>query len=319
MYDDTSRLASINCASGDDDAWTEKCLGDYGNEFYLYDPGAAAIANWPVGRWLEDQAITTAAQRASSIFYQEFMCPNAVGSISAAFILRDGVDSAILSLLGGPESHGLTNEQHRQCSLLGKHFSRALRIGRQLGQLNARAAVAEATLGQLPVPVFLLDEKRTLLYANAAALALVNSEPALRCSQGRLVAHVFADDAQWRQALARGALMLPRANGHGGKFALMNVPAPSQLGQQYPRPITLMTAPQLGAPGERETRLRAFYGLTASEAQVAIMVCCDGLSPAKCAELREVAIDTVRSQLKSIQAKMGVSRTAELVKIVLGA
>ncbi|WEY37744.1 helix-turn-helix transcriptional regulator [Paraburkholderia sp. SUR17] len=316
-YDDTSQLASIDRAVGDDDAWMASCHHDYSAEFYLYDPGAPVIGSWAPGRWFEDHAFVTRQQRARSVFYQEFMRPNQLGSISGIFVHRHQGDSAFLSLLGGPGSQGLAPAQQRTCTALGAHFSHALRIQARLGQGEARAALAESTLEGLPTPVFLLDERRTLIFANLAAAKLMASEAVLRFVRGRFVPEVCSDDAQWREALNRGGIQLRRVDGTKLILALMPVPAHATLALQQNRNVTLMTSIHLSTSGARQTRLQLFYGLTASEAQVAIAVSCDGLSPTECAEARCVSAGTVRSQLKSIHSKMGVSRVADLVRLVL--
>lgn len=316
-YDDTSQLATINRAVGDDDAWLATCHREYSEEFYLHDPGAPVIGTWAAGRWFEDRLIMTSQQRARSVFHQEFMRPHGLGSISGLFVHRHQGDSAFLSLLGGPDSEGLTPTQQRACTVIGAHFSRALRIQARIGQLETRAELAESALVALPSAIFLLDERRTLLFANRAANDLMANEPALRFPHGRFVPETCPDNAHWRVALARGAILLRRANGTNMSFALMPVPARTKLAQQFSSSVTLMTTLELTMSRARITRLQVFYGLTTSEAQVAISICCDGLSPSECAQERGVSVGTVRSQLKSIHAKTGVSRSADLVRLVL--
>jgi len=316
-YDDTTQLALIDHAVGDDEAWRESCQREYSSEFYLHDPGVRVISTWAAGRWFEDRAIMTQQQRARSVFHQEFMRPNGLGSISGVFIHRHRGDSKYLSLLGGPDSEGFTPAQQRECIALGAHFSRALRMQARLDQLESRAALAESALESLPLPIFLLDDRRTLLFANSAAAALMATESVLRFLHDRFIPDACQDDVQWRTALARGGIVLRRADGTRLTLALMPVPPQSMLAQQHTQSVTLMTSTGLVTPRERETRLQLFYGLTASEAQVAVAVCCDGLSPVQCAESRCVSVGTVRSQLKSIHAKMAVSRTADLVRLVL--
>lgn len=68
---------------------------------------------------------------------------------------------------------------------------------------------------------------------------------------------------------------------------------------------------------QREGRLRrlaSVYGLTPAEARVALHVI-DGGSLATYAQLAAVSVGTARTQLKSVFAKTGVSRQAELIKL----
>jgi DNA-binding CsgD family transcriptional regulator len=58
------------------------------------------------------------------------------------------------------------------------------------------------------------------------------------------------------------------------------------------------------------------HGITRAEARLASMLA-DGISLEEVAEALLVSIQTVRSQLKSVFAKTGVTRQAELVALLL--
>jgi DNA-binding CsgD family transcriptional regulator len=62
-------------------------------------------------------------------------------------------------------------------------------------------------------------------------------------------------------------------------------------------------------------RLNEVFGLTPSEAAVALLIG-NGRSPADIAGERQVSVDTVRSQLKAVSAKLGCSRQAEIAAVV---
>jgi DNA-binding CsgD family transcriptional regulator len=62
--------------------------------------------------------------------------------------------------------------------------------------------------------------------------------------------------------------------------------------------------------------LRTLYGLTPAECRVALLLA-DGHAPRKIADMVGVTDNTVRSQIKSIFAKTGVKRQAELIRLLL--
>jgi DNA-binding CsgD family transcriptional regulator len=66
-----------------------------------------------------------------------------------------------------------------------------------------------------------------------------------------------------------------------------------------------------------EQRLRRRFALTAAEAALAVEIA-QGDGREAAAARRGVSITTVRAQLSSIFAKMGIRRQAELVRVVLG-
>ncbi|HEX7036337.1 MAG TPA: helix-turn-helix transcriptional regulator [Pseudomonadales bacterium] len=76
------------------------------------------------------------------------------------------------------------------------------------------------------------------------------------------------------------------------------------------RAVVVVRGP-LGEPSDLAEALRGAWGLTRAEADVALMLA-RGRSTAEIAEARDVSVGTVRIQSKSIYAKVGVKRQAEL-------
>ncbi len=316
-FDDAARVPAIEQAAGDDASWVAACYHTYNTEFYRYDPVVPVAGNWPAGRWFEDVKHLSPLQRTHGVFYQEFLRPYGLGSISGLYIHREAGGGAFLSVQSGPESQGLSGDQRRAIEIMGTHISRALRIQARIGELEARVAAAESALDAIPVPVFLLGAHRELRYTNRAADQLIAAEPAMRIVNGRFAPEGCVDDAQWRHAFECGGLLLRRATGEPLLLALMPIPEQSRLLRERPGVAALMTAADLRSPAARAQRLRVFYGLSSAEADLAVLLCCDGLSPQECAALRGVSIGTVRAQIKSIYAKTDVARAAQLTSLVM--
>ncbi len=316
-FDDTARVPAIEQAAADDAAWVAACRHAYNTEFYRCDPVVPVAGNWPAGRWFEDVRHLSAHQRAHSAFYQEFLQPFGIGSIAGLYIHRSEGAGAFLSVQSGLESHGLSDDQRRAIEGMGMHINRALQIQARIGALEARVAAAESALDAISVPVFLLGAQREVRYTNRAAERLMTAEPAMRVVNGRFAPEGCVDDAQWRQAYARGGLLLRRTTGEPLPLALTPVPEQSRVKRERPGVEMLMTAADLHSPSARAQRLRVFYGLSSAEAELAVLLCCDGLSPQECAALRGVSIGTIRSQIKSIYAKTAVARAAQLTSLVL--
>lgn len=75
--------------------------------------------------------------------------------------------------------------------------------------------------------------------------------------------------------------------------------------------VMAMAAALARAQGHRERRLRDEHNLTPTEIRITLHLI-DGGTVASCAEALEVAESTVRSHLKSVFAKTGVTRQAQL-------
>ena len=79
--------------------------------------------------------------------------------------------------------------------------------------------------------------------------------------------------------------------------------------------VLAMAAALARAEGQRERRLRDEHNLTPTETRVALHLA-DGGTVASCAEAMGVAESTVRSHLKSVFAKTGVTRQAQLATLL---
>ncbi|EGP46012.1 helix-turn-helix transcriptional regulator [Achromobacter insuavis] len=317
--DQTSLRPSVNVAAGDDDAWTAAFQQAYGREFFALDPVVPVVSAWRAGRWFEDTKAFSQRQRQSHPYYQEFLRPYGLGGLSGLFLHRGAFDSAYLSLSGAADSRGLSDGQRHAIDTLYPHVSRALRLRARVGHLETRLAIAESVLDGIGTPLLILDECRRLVMANRAAETLMAAEPALRIVDGRLAVRHCASDAEWRAACLAGGLLLRKRGGAPLPLALTPVPEGSRLAGLAPGRLTLISGAELAAPAARARRLRLFHGLTQAEAELALLLCRDGLSPRECAEARGVTLGTVRFQLKAIYAKTGVTRAAQLSALVLRA
>lgn len=79
--------------------------------------------------------------------------------------------------------------------------------------------------------------------------------------------------------------------------------------------LLLITDTERQVPQATET-LRAIYSLSRSEAALAIALC-DGHTLKEIALARSVSINTVHTQLASVQRKVGANRQTEIVSVLL--
>ncbi|MGN6082835.1 helix-turn-helix transcriptional regulator [Trinickia sp.] len=316
-FNNSSHIPSIHTVIGDGGDWVSDCIALYDDRFRLHDPAAPIVAAWPEGRWYIDKAHLSEQFRSKNVFYQEFMRTFELGSLSGLFIHRGISDSTYLSLIGDKGDGCLSPIHRHTIDVLSPHISRALQAQARLRQLETRTAIAEASLQSLACPVFILDEARTLIYANDAANRLIANEPALAFRHGRFFPTAQYTHSDWQQACAVGGVLLRRASGKPLPLTIIPIPERSRLTRLCPRRLVVMTATDSQVSETKAQRLRAFFALSAAEADLAILLSCEGLSPQECAQMRSVSLSTVRSQIKSIYTKVGVTRAAQLDQLVL--
>ncbi|WP_370681792.1 helix-turn-helix transcriptional regulator [Comamonas sp. GB3 AK4-5] len=311
-----SGLPSGHVFAGDDQGWSTRFLAEYQQEYRLYDPTAAVVANWEPGRWFDDHHHISSEQRAHGVYHQQCMPSFEIGGFCGFFIQKGEQRSDYLSLLYGRGQASPSEEERRTLALLRTHLARALQLQSRLEPLEQKAALADAALNALDVPVFVMDEARVLLQVNAAGHALMRAHPmALRCVGGRLMPAGWSESAQWQQASKQGVLLLRGEAGESLPFTLYPMPPDTRLARHWQRPLTLMLGPDKPSPTTRVQQLRALYGLTQAEAELCVLLAFESLSQKECADFRQVSLNTVRTQVKAIEAKLGVSSMAEVTRM----
>lgn len=186
------------------------------------------------------------------------------------------------------------------------------------------AALVGGALEAVGVAAFVCDASgRVQVHTPAAEAALRRG--VLRLRGGRLGAQ-RDEDARALEAAVRRAVYGLTPNGPplldtvvlrdpvlGGGVEVVDVvtlpPRPYAFGFQ-PRALAIVRGARREA-GEIVHVLRLAFGLSPAEAEIAVRLA-DGESREEIAEARGASIETVRSQVKSLFAKVGVRRTGEL-------
>lgn len=169
-----------------------------------------------------------------------------------------------------------------------------------------------AMLDEIDYGMLLLGDATEVLHANHAARSELDAGHPLQLVGRQLRARQAADMPRLHDALADAAHRSLRrlvALGEGeGRANLAVIP----LG----RPATLLVL------GKRHLSERisvqcfaSLHGLTPAETRV-LTGLCEGLNPREVAELHEVGLATVRTQIGSIRAKTGAENIRALVRQV---
>ncbi|BBK40629.1 hypothetical protein STVA_06490 [Allostella vacuolata] len=150
------------------------------------------------------------------------------------------------------------------------------------------------------------------LSGGTTILPITAERPADTMRLHRLVAGVSGPARE-----AGGALRVARRGGRPDLELLVS-PLAGQRAHFFnaPRPgaMLIIQDPQrLPVPPARI--LRDLYGLTAAEAEIVIALAA-GHTPEEVAEARQVAVSTMRTQLRSILAKTGAGRLTQLARMI---
>lgn len=313
---------------------TEPSIGDpsdweltaYREQFFALDP----FVNLPHDTVVTLEDLLPGEQLRESDYYKHYLEPIGLFHILGLDTQEPDGMLARLRISRRRGEPGFSAGERELVASLIPHLQRALRIYARLSRTTSERDLYAGAVDQLAVATIILDEKGRLQNTNAVARALLEQADGLSLHGERL--HIDGRDmnralqdaletiisAQQRgeSAVVR-ALRVPRSSGRSD-LGLVIRPVPASEwgeGQASPCAAVFISDPDLRESASQAT-LGQLFELTPAEANLAILLS-RGLSLADVSEAQNISQHTARAQLKSIFAKTGVSRQAELVRLVL--
>ena len=298
----------------------------YREQFFSLDP----FVNLPLDSVVALDDILPESELTASDYYTHYLEP-----IGLFRIL--GVDTGDprgmlirLRFARGRQEPAFNSADRALLQALVPHLRQATLIYSELSQAASERDIYSGAVDQLSVATVILDEKGCLLNTNALASALLRDAGGLRVREGRLniadrdsnralqeaLHNVISAQQSGRASVVR-ALRVARPGGRA-PLGLVIKPVPVPEGGESrvgPCAAVFISDPEHRDSASQQT-LGELFGLTPAEANVAILLA-RGLSLAEVSEAQNISPHTARAQLKSIFAKTGASRQAELVRMVI--
>ena len=221
-------------------------------------------------------------------------------------------------------------EKQRLATLL-PHLYRALKLKQDYNNTDHLRGQAQAIIEQFPMGVLLVDIDGKVISANQRALNAIADSSSLCLEDNRLCATAKEPNQQLAQQIKKAAtasldvadacVSSLKIDGEEdeGALSLLITPDPYPS-TQFDRQAENCAAIFIGsASTERHispTALQTLFGLSQAEARLASLLA-SGVSLSQAAEQSYISKNTAKVQLKSIFTKLGVSRQAELIKVIL--
>ncbi|HET8997461.1 MAG TPA: helix-turn-helix transcriptional regulator [Acetobacteraceae bacterium] len=281
------------------------------------------------GVYADDRQMPFADVARSEIF-QDFYRPLGLGHGIATKLFGDQTRISVLSVHRPRRGSGFDPKAVALLETVAPHLVRALQLQRQVERARSLAHGLAAGLDHFHMPVFLVDRGARVLELNSAATDLLRrADSPLRCVQGQLATIAPRLTARLHESVrsASGVLagepvrppaILQLATADDDRRCSVMV-APVRRGDRLglraaPLALVFVSVPRLKPVLDSDGLIRMF-GLSAAEASIALGLM-EGDSPAEIADRRQVAQETVRSQVKSVLAKTGTRRQGELIALL---
>ena len=305
----------------------EDLARDYWQHYQREDDRIVRLRRLPEGRLTHPTEMYTPQALKAHPAHNDFCSrSDARNCLNVRLCSLDGTDFVWVVL--DPVKADWRSAQTRMIERLLPHVWNYVHVSRALAGAHALGASLSALLDQTRIGVIHLDWRGRLLAANDSARDLLRQGNGLTDQGGFLGAHWPEDDARLARLLA-AALPAGDAPSSGGsmpvrrRFAARGLVlhvhpmTARQMNLGVPEVGALVLVEDLDRPvGLDAERVGSVLGLTPTESQVAVLLA-EGRSAPEIARLLGRAPSSVRTHVKSMHRKLGVSRRQDLVRLVL--
>ena len=307
----------------DRSAWVEEYFRDY----YAEDEHPARLRALPGGRVVPLAELYSDEERKTSRAYNEAF--RRFGGRNGLIVLLDGPGGSRITwgIADPVDAGGWSSSQLDTIARAVPHIRQYVRVRSALADAGALGASAVELLGNTRTGVVQLDLRGRIVEANARARELLLRNDGLSAANGELCVALPADHDRLQRLLARalprfgeaaGGSMLVRRPLGLSDLVLHVTPVRDREGAYRSRGVAalvLIVDPAVRARVE-PALVQRVLGLSPAESETAALLA-EGRSAPEIAAATGRGYGTVRTHVKHMFAKLGVSRQVEVVRLVL--
>jgi DNA-binding CsgD family transcriptional regulator len=260
----------------------------------------------------------------ASAIYQDVLAPAGIEYAMYFGLDLEGEAKCALSVMRGQQQSPFTDEDCQDFSRFIPHVIRAVTMHGSLRRAHENAAAAAQLVDSLPIGMIVLNGDEIAL-ANAAARTLLEEGLALWGLNGRLRAVSVSGNEILQQALAKArggggepvGFELPEGGGHVIRAVVRRLQSSSAalLGARD-KALALYLSDSRRSVEAPEEVLQRIFGLTTREAGV-LRALVHGDDMKSIAQQLGMGAETLKTHVRHILQATGVSRRAELIRLVL--
>lgn len=258
-------------------------------------------------------------------FYRELCVPANVAHMGGA-VLRNSPESITGFAAQRSVDRGVfTDSELQLLQGLNEHFSRAVFLYHTVGKLRHEVATLRLAVDRINIATYLMDEVGRLDWCNTIGEKLLREQDGLRVKDLHLCAlntdqdralqrliELAAETTSGRGLSSGGSVAVSRPSGKLPYRAMVcPLGRPERKWGHGAMAAVFVTDPE-APPAMSLESLAGFYRLTPAECRVCELLL-QGFSLNEAADMSEISINTIRTQLKSVFRKCRVSSQAQLL------
>jgi len=301
-----------------------------GAKYSHLDPLVNTLASSKSGTIYTIDEVIPRATLIKGDYYQHVMKPNQMEYFLGMTVTEPGGWQSFVGLMNTKRRGNFGAPEKKFFEAFRPHMERALEIYARLKQNESEKHILEETFNRLMIGTFILDGRGRIIDVNGAGQELLRLHKSIHSTKGKL-GFTKKQDNERLQGLIEHALSARKQPSSAAFVDAIQVKCPpaTQLGvlvrsvhaqDAYWNEVSPSVAVYVGEVGHQSIALEHFvsrmFGLTRSEAMLATLLA-QGMTLAEAAAKLQITHSTVRSYTKNLFGKVGVSRQAELVRLIL--
>ena len=302
----------------------------YADVYWKFDP-ISRLADYEIDQIVSVSDLMPYEEFRQGRFYREWAQPQGWADAANSVLEKTTTSCAYITVLRTQASGLVDDEMRRRMRLIVPHVRRAVRTGKVIDLTQAEAATFADILDGLSPAIILVDAEGQIVHGNAASRSVLETGELLRAVNGRLTASDVQVDHALHVAISAAG---------GGDAAMTGkgsaVPFRARSGERYVAHVLPLLASERRKGGVASAAVAALfvrkaeletappsevigktYKLTPTELRVLRAIVSVG-GVRQVAGNLGVADTTVKTHLGRLFEKTGVSRQADLVKLVAG-
>lgn len=298
--------------------------------FFKYFPSDTPMASLPVDRVFCVDDLMSVTEWENSRYYREYARPSDVYHVMGADL---ATQSGIIRLRIA-RAHGqpaFSEQDKALCSRLLPHLRCSLDFHSLLDRRESMGKVYSEAINRLSIASLVLDEAGNILQFNAVARTLLSQADGLKRVGSRLEASYPSDNrelykliryaAESRAGLniqsVSGAISVARPSGQVSLGVVIEPIRSTGWVEGPGQPVAMVYVRDAVGGVQMSSKVaQDLFAFTPAETTLALELA-NGLSLEETAEKLGITRNTARAHLRSIFAKTGIKRQAELVRVIL--
>ena len=298
----------------------------YKEHFFALDP----FLNLPLNEVVTLAEIIPSEEMIETEYYKNYLKPAGVFHILGTDIREPSGTLARLRISRGETEAEFSAEDKRCLKSVIPHMARAIQLHCKLNRVESERDLYAGAIEKLAMGTIILDENAQVLHCNQLAQQILDQGDGLSLQHNKLLLQnselrsryeqeletLLSDKSQLKTAMVR-ALKVSRPSGKADLGLVMRpVPASEwSEGQSSPAVAIFISDPEQELTTSANTIIELFE-FTKAEAALALCLA-KGQTLAEASAALNISQHTARAQLKAIFAKTGVSRQAELIRLII--